>query len=351
MDTVTHGLAGWLVARAEPVSISAEARRTASAAAVVGAALPDADSLASLFGSEAYLKLHRGLSHGPAGIALSSLLVAFLFYRYGRWKEFRKLFLLVLLAQLSHVGLDLLNSYGTQVLAPFSDARFAFDILFVIDLVFTGIVLGGILLSRNGAGPARAALAVLLLYVAGATGMHLRAEGLVREAARRQGFPVVTARALPRLGELPADSGLRSLREFGVAWAGDGKELLAPLPVPDRPDSYPFPAGPFAWNGFVDDGRNYLRAEVDPLSGRVDWKQCVPRGGDIAHRRELDLLPEVRTYLWFARYPVVQNVRRGGTVVHTFSDLRFGEVPGRRRPFLLQVIETPGRPPEVRWGG
>lgn len=357
MDTVTHGLTGWLLAR----SLPAEARRKeATAALVVGSLLPDADHIATLFGNEFYLRVHRGLSHGFAGVALTSLVVALLLYRFGKWKQLPKLYLLALLGHFSHIVLDLLNSYGTQIFQPFSDARVSLDILFVIDLVFTGIILAGILFSRRGAAPARAALAALGVYVVFAAVLHLRAEEAVREAARRHGIPVVSAAALPRLPEVDVARGLAAFRFAAEARAGEGlaaqaqtgvqPSVLTELPIPNHPGMYPLPAGPCAWNGFIDDGKSYLRAEVEPFSGAVVWRERVRRGGDLPEVRALGDIPDVRTYLWFARFPVVKTSRGGGTTVLTFSDLRFGEVPGRRRPFRLQVIGVPDRPPQVRWG-
>ena len=348
MDTITHGLTGWLVARAVP---SDSGRREATAAVVVGSLLPDADNVTSLLGSEMYLRLHRGVSHGFAGIAVTSLLVALLLYRFGKWKDLKKLYLLALLGQLSHVALDLLNSYGTQIFQPFSDARVSFDLLFVVDLVFTGIIVAGLLLSRRRAAPARAAIVGLCVYLGFATVLHFRAEDAVRTAAEMQGVRVVSASALPRLAEVDVGTGLAAFRLVGEAWARPDDSGLPNLPIPDHPGKYPFPAGPFAWNGFIDDGRTYLRAEVDPLSGAVDWKQRVHRGRDIPEVRAVEDIPDVRTYLWFARFPVVQTFHAGKNTILLFSDLRFGEVPGRRRPFVLRVIEAPGRSPQVRWGG
>jgi inner membrane protein len=123
MDTVTHGLTGWLVARALPDEWKGEHPGTATAIVTLGSVLPDADNAASLLGSELYLRIHRGLSHSLLGIAVSSFVVALLFARYGRWKDAKRLFLLALAGQVSHVVLDLLNAYGTQILQPFSDAR------------------------------------------------------------------------------------------------------------------------------------------------------------------------------------------------------------------------------------
>ncbi len=207
MDTVTHGLTGWLIARALPDGWKGEHPGTATAVVALGSVLPDADNVASLLGNEMYLRVHRGLTHSLLGISVSSLVLALLFARFGKWKDTKRLFLLALLGQLSHIVLDLLNAYGTQVLQPFSDARLSLDLLFVVDLLFTGIVVAGIALSRNGrAGRARVALASLAVYVGIAALLHAGAKEAVREAALRSGVKVVSAEALPTLPyiELPS---------------------------------------------------------------------------------------------------------------------------------------------------
>jgi len=350
MDTVTHGLAGWLAGRALRFP-DGTARREGTAALVAGSLLPDADNAASLLGSEFYLRVHRGLSHSLFAIPVTSLLLALLFYRFGHWKDLRRLYLLCLAGQLFHAGLDLLNSYGTQIFQPLSDARVSFDVLFVVDLVFTGIVAAGIAASRGRPGRARAALFVLALYVAAAAGLHLRAEGMVREAAAVHGVPVKAAYALPRLPvvEVSAwpDFGWARRAEAAAAPAGETKG--APRwAAPSARLAVPLPAGPFAWNGFVDDGRTYVRAEVDPLGGEIAWRQRVPRAQDLPAVRALGSMPDVRTWLWFARFPTVEVRSAGGRTVLLFSDLRFAGMPGRR-PFRLEVVEVPGGPPSALW--
>jgi inner membrane protein len=339
MDTVTHGLTGWLIARAVP---SDAGKKMATAAVVLGSVLPDADNVASLFGSEIYLRLHRGVSHSFAGVAVTSLLVALLFYRFGKWKDLKKLYLLTLLGQLSHIALDLLNSYGTQIFQPFSDARVSFDLLFIIDLAFTGIVVLGLLLSRSGPTRARAAVFALAAYIGLAAILHVRAADAVRDAAVHNGVQVVSSWALPTLGEMPADMDLGIGRKAEAAIAG--------LPaVGTHGGGFPLPAGPFAWNGFVDDGSTYLRAEVNPFDGAIAWRERVRKGRDAPEARALKDLPDVRTYLWFARFPMVFVSTADGKTVVTFSDLRFGGAT-TRRPFVLRVTETPGLPPRTHWG-
>jgi membrane-bound metal-dependent hydrolase YbcI (DUF457 family) len=346
MDTVTHGLTGWLIARALP---SDAHRKEATVAVVIGSVLPDADNVASLLGSELYLRLHRGISHSLAGMAVTSILVALLLYRFGKWKDLKKLYLLVLLGHLSHIALDLLNAYGTQIFQPFSDARLSFDLLFIIDLAFTGIIVLGLLLSRYRPSRARAALAVLAAYVGFAAFLHVRAEDAVREAAVRHGVPVISSWALPRLGEIRSLPDVVPGRRAEAAVEPRGGFSIPVLSAISGEKGIPFPAGPFAWNGFVDDGSTYLRAEVDPLDGAIHWRERMRKGRDVPEVRALENIPDVRTYLWFARFPAAYVSTVEGKTVVTFFDLRFGGVTGRL-PFVLRVIESPGGTKQVRWG-
>jgi hypothetical protein len=245
--------------------------------------------------------------------------------------------------------LDLLNAYGTQVLQPFSDARLSLDLLFVVDLVFTGIVVAGIAWSRGGkARGARVAMASLAVYVGIAALLHGRAVDLVRDAAVRSGVRVVTASALPQLPSVA----LPSMDRFGFATPAAASPAGKDLPgsrAPAGTRTVPFPAGPLSWNGFVDDGRTFLRAEVDPLAGTLEWKQRELRGPDVPAVRAVRGLADVETYLWFARFPAASVASQQGRTEITFYDMRFSGMPGRR-PFLLRVIETPGAPPLALWG-
>ena len=344
MDTVTHGLTGWLVSRAMPGEWN---RSEATAAVTLGAVLPDADHIASLVGgSEMYIRFHRGLSHSLLGVTVSSLVIALLFARFGHWKDRKRLFLLTLLGQLSHVALDLLNAYGTQVLQPFSDARFSLDLLFVVDLAFTGIIVAGIALSRSGhASRARVALAVLAGYVGVAAVLHARAVDVVRHAAVQAGVPVVSAHALPRLPtvEIP------DLDRVGFATSAVASQPA--VRAEGGGTVVPFPAGPLAWDGFIDDGRTYLRARVEPFGGALEWRERVVRGPDVPEVKSLRGMSDVETYLWFARFPAARvTVDRGRTEV-MFYDMRFDGIAGRRPPFRLRVTGLPGAPPSARWGG
>jgi hypothetical protein len=218
-----------------------------------------------------------------------------------------------------------------------------------VDLVFTGIILVGIALSRHDPSRARAALAVLCAYIGVAALVQSGARNLVRDAALRGGVKVVSTQALPTLPyiDLPSVESLISPSEAiashrSQAAGTDGGWL-------SRKVGIPFPAGPVAWNGFVDDGRNWLRAEIDPFTGRVAWEQRVLHGQEVPEVRALRGQQDVETYLWFARFPTAEVSTAGGRIEVTFQDLRFSGWRDRR-PFVLKVIDVPGGQPTARWG-
>ena len=110
------------------------------------------------------------------------------------------------------------------------------------------------------------------------------------------------------------------------------------------------PAGPLAWNGFVDDGQRWLRAEVNPISGSFEWKDRVTHGQDVAGVTAVRASPDVKTYLWFARFPSVETIHAGADNVFIFSDLRYAGMGGHR-PFMLRVVSSPGRRVRADWSG
>jgi len=60
-----------------------------------------------------------------------------------------------------------------------------------------------------------------------------------------------------------------------------------------------------------------------------------PANEFIARAKELR---SVKTYLWFARFPVARYEERNGQHVVEISDLRFFPRPGRPHPFEFRVV-------------
>lgn len=142
MDNLTHSLVGALIGQA------GLKRRTGLAmpALIIGANLPDVDAACTVYGIES-LAMRRGVTHGPIAWVLLPLVLAGVLWAFDRWQEgrgkrpegrlpvqFGWLYLLSLIACLTHPALDWLNNYGIRLLEPFSHRWFYGDTLFIIDV-------------------------------------------------------------------------------------------------------------------------------------------------------------------------------------------------------------------------
>jgi len=124
-------------------------------AGALAGAMPDIDVFFSI-GQNYFtqLQLHRGFTHSLFFPLIAGPVTGFLFWTKERanksFKQNRQLEHLrywiaaMTLAVLSHPLLDLLTPYGTQLLAPFSDRRFAIFAMPIIDPLYTLSLLGGL---------------------------------------------------------------------------------------------------------------------------------------------------------------------------------------------------------------
>ena len=360
MDPPSHALAGALLGRALP---AAKRGPAATLTVTVAAVLPDADVFFQPFvrGPFPLLSVHRGFTHSLLGVAVMAPLVALVLWRTGRDNNYWRLTALAALGQLSHIFLDLCTSWGTMVFYPFSRARVAWDVLFIIDFAFSSILLFPQLLAwvyRDPNGALRRGVRLWLALVpltAALVGLSplvfrapydwpllailLAAEAalLAAPAARGWGFRQSPARFC-RMGlavltlyvSFCATAHQRALRQV---------EMFAEshaLRVESRA-ALPAPLSPFLWSGLVGtpDGvyQNWFSL-LDPGPPRLASFPSAPENDFIARARTL---PEVKVYLWFARFPVVAYREEAERRVVEFTDLRF-RAPYRRNPFLLRVV-------------
>ena len=141
MDPITQGAIGAIVATAV-----APAKRVRLAAFVgwAGGMLADADIfIRSASDPLLNIEYHRHFSHSLLFIPVGALICSVLVWMFVRkWLSVRETFLYSVLGYSTAGLLDACTSYGTQLLWPFSNARIAWNIVSVVDPVFTVSILG-----------------------------------------------------------------------------------------------------------------------------------------------------------------------------------------------------------------
>ncbi len=155
MDSVTQITLGAAVGEA------VSGRDAGNKAPLWGAALgtlPDLDVLANPFLTEAQsLLFHRGPSHSLLVTALLTPLIGLALARlHDDGPSWQRWALLVGSVLLTHIGLDCLTSYGTQVFWPFSRTPVIVGSVFIIDPLYTVPLAVGLLVGCRWAPPVRA---------------------------------------------------------------------------------------------------------------------------------------------------------------------------------------------------
>jgi inner membrane protein len=297
------------------------------AAGFLACAAPDLDFVVGFIGPVEYLLHHRGVTHSVLMLPFWALLYSWLLAKILReprgWKA---LYGVTAMALGAHIVGDVITSFGTIVLAPFSDWRAALGTTFIIDLWFTGIILAGL---------------VVTLFV-------------------RNRLPAVVASAA-----LAGYVGFQYLqREQALDF---GREHAAKLGIPNaRVTAHPRPVSPFNWTVFVSDDEAHRFSHINLR--RTEARRYAPGDGFIA-RIDSPYLPReqavwvvrrrygetdqqfiseawrsdaLAVYRWFAALPALDG-REGNCA--WFVDLRF-ETPGRSgTPFRYGACrDAPGAP-------
>lgn len=107
--------------------------------AIIGALLPDIDNIMGLANNPTlYLIHHRGITHSFLGAILLSFITAFILkYTFFRKTDFKLIFFIFSVFTFVHIFLDLITSYGTQIALPFTNKRYTLECVFIIDPIFT----------------------------------------------------------------------------------------------------------------------------------------------------------------------------------------------------------------------
>jgi inner membrane protein len=205
MDTLTHGLLG---AAASQAIFAKKLPRTAGLIGLVAGMAPDLDLFMGS-GSDpvASIIYHRQFTHSLVFIPLGALLVSCLFVWIKPFKGARlAVFAAAVVGYGLHGLLDGCTSYGTLLLWPFSNRRVAWDIIAIVDPIFTVTLLVGVLWTvvMRHARPARVAVCCAAIYLGFGFWQWNRAVGVQHQLAAARGHVIEHNRVMPLPGSLAA---------------------------------------------------------------------------------------------------------------------------------------------------
>lgn len=326
VDTVTHTLTGAVIAKAIH---DERLGRWGSVAGLAMGFFPDSDFVLRLFNRQFYLEYHRDFTHSILLIPLYALFFSWLFVRMSKRPHFWGFYKICLPVLISHVVLDLLTSYGTMVLSPFFEHRFSWDLVFIVDLAFSGILFFPWMVSRFWKERAhwicRGSLFGVGLYIFLCGVQHQKAIGLTEAFAKNLGEEVVQVASLPQpFSPFRWANYVETRTHVYQGFVG--------LRLKESPQ-FPKGAEESQSNFSLSFGR--LRSLYQPPE-KVRY-QSYPKGLNSPWVEKARNTKGVKFYYWFAKFPVVKGVHsEDGKHRVEFMDVRF-LLPGIRTPFVYYV--------------
>jgi len=203
MDIITQGLAGAMLAQA---GAKTEHKRIATVVGFSVGLLPDADILIRS-SSDPLLNLeyHRQFSHAllfiPAGALIAAILLLPVIRRH---LSFFQLYIFCLLSYSTGGLLDACTSFGTQLFWPFSDQRIAWNLIAVIDPVFT-LGLSGLLIigwKKRKTRFAVMGVGFAVMYLLLAFAQQQTVAAIQQQLAQARGHQIEQSIVKPTLGNI-----------------------------------------------------------------------------------------------------------------------------------------------------
>jgi membrane-bound metal-dependent hydrolase YbcI (DUF457 family) len=369
MDTITHGIVGALVGKAlfagtdtsagapthgARAALSSPTARVAIAGCTLGATFPDIDIFAGPLAHNplAIMEWHRNITHSAVLLPLWALILSLFAIPIARWLKWQSppfwtLYLIFAAGIASHIFLDLVTNFGTMVWSPINYSRPAWDWIFILDLTLTSIAAVPQLAAWCYREPQRFKLRAVGIWTALSIGA-LGAYGLARTAG--YGFSpattVVISGVFAIIVFVPATHG-RGFRWTRAAWCRTGLAILcvyvgvaATLHHKALEDveqfaadqrlqieglaALPLPPALTHWVGLVSTKDGVWRTTFYEPSGRRESTRLYADAQSLPFLEKVMQLPDVQTYLWFARFPVWRVERRpDDQTAIEISDVRF----------------------------
>ncbi len=312
VDTITQGILGAVTAQ---LGFRQRIGRDATWVAAFAATVPDWDVFVSPFlsltGAEVdeftRVVIHRGLSHSLFMVPILSLPIAFVWWWFRRRaannhtqdptlrKPFWLLYACVFVAVLSAPLLDWCTSYGTQLLSPFTNARYTIDAIAIVDIIYTPLLI----------------LTLLICY-------------LTRKFAR--GSAVKATLAIGWIGFALSVGYIAAGR---VAHDLAVTKAIAAYEKPEtviRADAFPALGTIFLWRTVVETEDGWITMRIhhfsDAPSETLQHKQAPKTDNQwVAKARKLR---QVQIYYWFTGNRMRSDyTQQSGNHIITFHDMRY----------------------------
>ncbi|MDP3542044.1 MAG: metal-dependent hydrolase [Elusimicrobiota bacterium] len=194
MDPVTHTLLGLAVGE---TFFKSRLGSRALWVSAVAANLPDIDTVVLLTGDPSAVILRRSFGHSLALLPLWIAGLTWIFKRKYEDLETSDLAVMITAGCAGHLLFDLINSFGVQLLWPFSTARPEIGAIFIIDLALAGFLAAPHLARLKASwrpalgGLSGAALVAVAFYLALALSARQLAAGQLAEQTGGRGFQYV----------------------------------------------------------------------------------------------------------------------------------------------------------------
>jgi inner membrane protein len=305
MDPVTHTLVGVGMA-------NAFFRKSIGPKAVIIMALasnlPDVDALVHLTGDPTAILMRRTFGHSILTIPLWALAFSAILQRFYSNLPFITIYRMALLGSALHIFFDLVNSFGVVLLWPLSDWRPELSIIFIIDLLLTGLLAMPLfLLFIRKTRPylqflSRISLVCVLIYVIFCGIMRFSATGLLKTKSEQSGIQ------------------------------------------PTFSYVFPEPLGAHRWRGVLREKDIYHVYLIHPFSNQLEFKKEIETSEENPLVKLARRAPLAGTIEWFFKAPVwtLGNPSAGeetnskNTVEASVYDLRFMSIIMERKiPFIF----------------
>ena len=204
MDIVTQGLAGAVLAQSFSKN---NETRIAMAIGFLAGLLADIDALFTQSEVDPLLQLdfHRHFTHSIFFIPFGGLIAAVLMWPVvKKYLPFKRLLLFTTVGYATSGVIDACTSYGTSLLWPLSDERISWNIISILDPLFSFALIAAIAFAAVKRTPRYAAfgLCFAISYLLVGFSQHERVEAMAMALAESRGHTVERIEIKPTMGNL-----------------------------------------------------------------------------------------------------------------------------------------------------